>query len=419
MITCCNCRKVRKLNLWHCRSSYYFGCSRKKCASIHISNYIIILIIVNIPEIPRPLVRLHSQQSTNPVAFFLSYPLQYLCPMIRVAINGYGRIGRNVHRQFLDDYADKVQVVAVNASSDAKMRSYLLKYDSLHGVFKHDIKVEGEDFTVDGKLVKVVREREPAKCPWKELKVDLVIESTGVFNTKETVEDHLKAGAKKVIVTAPMKDDTPMFVKGVNDEILTKDMDIISNASCTTNCIAPVIKIMDEIYGIEYLLVSSVHAFTASQVLLDNKSAEGGEELRRARAATLSVIPTKTGAVKACGKIFPHLKGKMDGMAFRVPVPTVSCAYMAFTLKKETTKEDILEKLKKASESKQMKSILSVSDEQCVSIDFQTDPHSSIIDGPSTKVVGGKAAQILSWYDNEWGYAMRVTEMAIRVGSFL
>lgn len=339
--------------------------------------------------------------------------------MIRVAINGYGRIGRNVHRQFVDTYGDQVEVVAVNASSDAKMRAYLLKYDSLHGVFQHEVKVAGDDFTVDGKTVRVIREKDPGKCPWKDLKVDIVIESTGHFTTKETAGAHLKAGARKVIVTAPMKDDTPMFVKGVNEDTLTKEMDLISNASCTTNCIAPVIQVMDQAFGIQYLLVSSVHAFTASQNLLDNKSQEGGDELRKARAATLSMIPTKTGAVKACANIFPHLKGKIDGMAFRVPVPTVSCAYMAFTLKKDTTKEEVNQKLKEAAASPRMKSILSVSDEQCVSIDFQTDLHSSIIDGPSTKVVDGKAVQVLSWYDNEWGYAMRVTEMTLRVGSFL
>ena len=339
--------------------------------------------------------------------------------MIRVAINGYGRIGRNVHRQFLDSYAKEVDVVAVNASSDAAMRSYLLKYDSLHGILKHDVKVTGTDFSVDGKTVKVVREKDPAKCPWKELDVDIVIESTGHFTSKDTAGGHLAAGSKKVIVTAPMKDDTPMFVKGVNDKGLTKEMHIISNASCTTNCIAPVIQLMDNAYGIEYLLVSSVHAFTASQLLLDNKSQEGNEELRRARAATLSVIPTKTGAVKACAKIFPHLKGRIDGMAFRVPVPTVSCAYMAFTLKNPTTKEDIHARIKTASESKEMKGILALSEEQCVSIDFQTDPHSSIVDAPSTKVVSDKAVQLLSWYDNEWGYAMRVTEMTLSVASFL
>jgi len=338
--------------------------------------------------------------------------------MLRVAINGYGRIGRNVHRQFIEHYTDRVEVVAVNASSSAELRAYLLKYDSLHGRIHADIKVEGDGFTVNGKPVRVVKERDPSKCPWKELNVDLVVEATGHFETREEVARHLQAGAKRVIVTAPMKDDTPTFVKGVNDSKITPEMDIISNASCTTNCIAPVIMVMDEAFGIQHLLVSSVHAFTASQNLLDNKPQEDGE-LRRARAATLSVIPTKTGAVKACAKIFPHLQGKLDGMAFRVPVPTVSCAYMAFTLKKDTTVEEIHARLDAAAADPRLKGVLSVSREQCVSIDFQTDPHSSIVDAPSTKVVDGKAVQLLSWYDNEWGYAMRVTEMTLVVGGMM
>lgn len=338
--------------------------------------------------------------------------------MLKVAINGYGRIGRNVHRQFLQNYRDRVQVVGVNASSTAEMRAYLLKYDSLHGRMNADIKVEGDDFSVNGTMVNVVRERDPAKCPWQDLGVDIVVEATGHFETQEEVAGHLHAGAKRVIVTAPMKDDTPTFVKGVNDDKLTKDMQIVSNASCTTNCIAPPMQVIDDAFGIEHLLVSSVHAFTASQNLLDNKPQEDGE-LRRSRAATLSMIPTKTGAVKACAKIFPHLKGKIDGMAFRVPVPTVSCAYMAFMLKKVTTDEEVLQTLRKAAASPGFKGILSVSEEQCVSIDFQTDPHSSIIDAPSTKVVDGKALQLLSWYDNEWGYAMRVTEMTVTMGEQL
>ncbi len=339
--------------------------------------------------------------------------------MLKVAINGYGRIGRNVHRQFVERFGKDVEVVGVNASSDAETRAYLLKYDSLHGRFDADVVVDGDHFNVNGKRVTVVKERDPAKCPWKDLGVDIVVESTGAFDLREEVEGHIRGGAKKVIVTAPMKDDVPTFVKGVNDDTMTKDMHIISNASCTTNCIAPVIKIMDETYGIEHLLVGSVHAFTASQNLLDNKPQESGE-LRRSRAATMSVIPTKTGAVKACAAIFPHLKGKIDGMAFRVPVPTVSCAYMAFSLKKAAKDEkEVHAALEAAAKMANMKDVLGVSYEQCVSIDFQTDPRSSIVDAPSTKVVDGTALQLLSWYDNEWGYAMRVTEMTQQLASFL
>ncbi|MBI3336484.1 type I glyceraldehyde-3-phosphate dehydrogenase [Candidatus Peregrinibacteria bacterium] len=337
--------------------------------------------------------------------------------MVRIAINGYGRIGRNVHRQFLERFPD-AQVVAVNASSSAEMRAYLLKYDSLHGKMNASIDtLDDRHFSINEQSVLVVKERDPAKCPWKEEHVDIVIESTGNFCTAESAGHHLTAGAKKVLVTAPMKDETPTFVRGVNDHKLTKDMPIISNASCTTNCIAPLIQVIDREYGIEYLLVSSVHAFTASQNLLDNKGSE--KDFRRARAATLSVIPTRTGAVKACAKIFPHLEGKIDGMAFRVPVPTVSCAYMAFTIKKKAQAEDINQKLKNAAASGPLHAVLSVCDEHCVSIDFQTDPHSSIVDAPYTKVVGNHAVQILSWYDNEWGYAMRVTEMAMKLAALL
>ena len=337
--------------------------------------------------------------------------------MVRVAVNGFGRIGRNVHRQFLSRFSKDIEVVGINASSDADMRAYLLKYDSLHGKCDADIEVVDDDnIAVNGKKVRVVKEREPGKCPWKELEVDIVVESTGHFTKAETAQGHLDAGAKKVIVTSPMKDDTPMFVIGVNDDTLTADMDIVSNASCTTNCIAPVIKVMHESLGIEHLLVNSVHAFTVSQNLLDNKG-EGGD-LRRARAATLSMIPTNTGAVKACASIFPDLKGKIDGMAFRVPVPTVSCAYMAFTLKKDTTEDDVLGHLRSAADNT-MKDVLAVSDDELVSIDFQTDPHSSIVDSAFTKVINGRSVQLLSWYDNEWGYAMRVTEMVKKISSFL
>lgn len=350
------------------------------------------------------------------VASSYSFPI-IGAPMKRIAINGYGRIGRNVHRQLLEHYADSVEVVGVNASSTSEMRAYLLKYDSLHGKFSGEVEVKDDNtMVVNGKDVRVVKEKDPAKCPWKELKVDVVIESTGHFTTSKKAQGHIDAGARRVIVTAPMKDDTPTFVLGINDEGLTRDMPIISNASCTTNCIAPVIKVMHEKFGVANLLVNSVHAFTASQNLLDNKGE--GTDLRKARAATLSIIPTKTGAVKACAKIFPDLNGKIDGMAFRVPVPTVSCAYMAFVLEKDATVDEINAALKGAA-AKELKAILSVCDEQCVSIDFQTDPHSSIIDSEFTKVVDGNTVQLLSWYDNEWGYAMRVTELLQKVIAFM
>lgn len=337
--------------------------------------------------------------------------------MKRIAINGYGRIGRNVHRQLLEHYSDTVEVVGINASSTAEMRAYLLQFDSLHGRFSGTVTVKDDDtIVVNGKDVRIVKERDPAACPWKELNVDVVIESTGHFASSEKSQGHIDAGASRVIITAPVKDETPSFVLGVNDEDLTGDMHIISNASCTTNCIAPVIKVIHEKFGVESLLVNSVHAFTASQNLLDNKGE--GTDLRKARAATLSMIPTNTGAVIACAKIFPELKGKIDGMSFRVPVPTVSCAYMAFTLKNKTTAQEVNEALKQAAVT-QMPTALTVSEEECVSIDFQTDPHSSIVDACFTKVVDDHTVQVLSWYDNEWGYAMRVTELLQKVISFM
>ncbi len=337
--------------------------------------------------------------------------------MKRIAINGYGRIGRNVHRQLIERFSDTCEVVAVNASSTAEMRAYLLKYDSLHGKFSGTVEEKDEHtMVVNGKDVRIVKEKEPGKCPWKELNVDFVIESTGHFTTKEKAQAHIDAGASRVIVTAPMKDDTPTFVLGVNDELLTADMHIVSNASCTTNCIAPVVKVIHENFEVKNLLVSSVHAFTASQNLLDNKGE--GNDLRRARAATMSIIPTKTGAVKAIAKIFPELEGKIDGMAFRVPVPTVSCAYMAFVLEKDSTADEINNALKTTS-TNGLGDALAVCDEQCVSIDFQTDPHSSIVDATFTKVVDGNTVQVLSWYDNEWGYAMRVTELLQKMISFM
>lgn len=312
-----------------------------------------------------------------------------------------------------------VEVVGINASSTAQMRAYLLKYDSLHGRFQGDIDVLNEEYIrVNGKDVRIVKEKDPAACPWKDLGVDIVVESTGHFVTTESASHHLDAGAERVIVTAPMKDDTPTFVKGVNDHQMSGDQTIISNASCTTNCIAPVIKVVQESFGVEHLLVNSVHAFTATQNLLDNKSREGND-LRKARAATLSCIPTKTGAVKACAKIFPELEGKIDGMAFRVPVPTVSCAYMAFTLSRDTNRDEVVAKLEEAAASETLREILSVSTDQLVSIDYQTDPHSSIVDETFTKVIDGNALQLLSWYDNEWGYAMRVTEMVLKMGSLM
>ncbi len=336
--------------------------------------------------------------------------------MLRIAINGYGRIGRVVHRQLIERFRGEVAVVAINATSTAAMRRYLLKYDSLHGRFASSVEVDGDDLLVEGAPVRVVKERDPAHCPWKELQVDLVIEATGKFRTKEKAQGHLDAGARAVLVTAPAKDDMTMVVRGVNDAALEGALPIVSAASCTTNCIAPVIKVLDEHLGIQRGLMCTTHAYTASQNLLDNAS--GSSKLRIARAAALNIIPSTTGAAKAIGRIFPHLAGKMDGMALRVPVPDVSAAYLALEVKAETSIDQINGLLRDAAKG-ELQGILGVEEGLLVSADYVSDPHSSTVDLESTNVVGGTLVQVLSWYDNEWGYAMRVTELARKVGELM
>jgi glyceraldehyde 3-phosphate dehydrogenase len=336
--------------------------------------------------------------------------------MIRIAINGYGRIGRVVHRQLVQRFSQEATVVAINASSDADMRAYLLKYDSLHGRFEADVQVDGADLRVNGNPVRVVREKDPAKCPWKDLKVDVVIEATGKFRDREKCMLHLAAGAKAVLITAPPKDDVPMIVLGVNDHILKDALPIVSAASCTTNCIAPVIKVIDASIGISSGLVCTTHAYTSSQNLLDNST--DSSKLRIARAANLNIIPSTTGAVKSCGKIFPHLKGKMDGMALRIPVPDVSAAYLALNVKKSTTIDQVNDALKKAAEG-ELRGILAVEEGKLVSSDYMSDSHSSTVDLESTAVIDDTLVQVLAWYDNEWGYAMRVTEMVVKMGGVM
>jgi len=300
----------------------------------------------------------------------------------------------------------------VNASSDAAMRAYLLKYDSLHGRFDGEVKVVGDDLVVNGKEVTVLRIPKPGDCPWNELKVDVVVESSGHFRSRENVEPHLRAGAQCCILTAPPKDDIPIIVPGVNDDTLKKAGPIVSAASCTTNCVAPILKILDEGLGVRRGLVCTTHAYTTSQNLLDNKS--DSSKIRIARAAALSIVPSTTGAVKACVSLFPHLAGKIDGMALRVPVPTVSAAYLALQVKRKTTVREVNALFHRASKTT-LKGILGFEEELLVSRDFTTDPRSSIVDADSTAVIDDTLVQILAWYDNEWGYAMRVTELVVKV----
>lgn len=325
--------------------------------------------------------------------------------MLRVAINGYGRIGRNVHRQLLGN--PNIKIVAINSRSEAEMRAHLLKYDSLHGKIENKIEVKNGNIFVDDSEIKVLSIKNITDLPWKELEVDVVMEATGKAKTYEIAEKHLQAGAKKVLVTAPMKDDTPTFVFGINADKLNKDLKVISNASCTTNCIAPVLNIIDQKYGIENVFVSSIHSFTHSQNLLDNT----GRDLRRTRSAVQSVIPTTTGSIKATSQLLPNLKGKIDGLAYRVPIATSSVCDVTLTLNNETTAEELNQFIRTKSQEEKLNKIVDVCDEPLVSIDFKTNTHSSILDSISTKVLQGKHAQLLLWYDNEWGYAARLVDM--------
>ncbi len=322
----------------------------------------------------------------------------------KVAINGFGRIGRNVFRAGYKE----LDIVAVNDITDAATLAHLLKYDSIYRKFDGEVKVEGNEIIVDGKRIKVFAEKDPSNLPWKDLGVDVVIESTGKFRTYEAAESHLKAGAKKVIITAPAKGgNVPTFVMGVNENTYDpKNHNIISNASCTTNCLAPVVKVIHQNFTIKNGLMTTVHAYTADQRLQDAPHSD----LRRARAAAISLVPTTTGAAKAVGLVMPELKGKLDGRALRIPTIDVSLVDLFVNVEKSTTPEEVNEVLKKAAQT-DLKGILDVCDEELVSIDFVGNPFSSIVDAKSTKVMEGTLVEILSWYDNEWGYSKRVVDL--------
>ena len=326
---------------------------------------------------------------------------------IKIAINGYGRIGRGLHRKILD--TDDIELVAINSGSAADSHAYLLKYDSLYGKCNADIKVDGNDLVVNGKKTAVYQIRDPKDINWKKHNVDIVVESTGKFTEMQDVKKHLDAGAKKVLVTAPCKDpNIPNIVMGVNDEDVDLDKyKVVSNASCTTNCLAPVMKVLNKEFKVERSFVNTVHAFTYTQNLLDNSNPE---DFRRARATTESIIPTTTGAMKALGLVIPELEGKVDGMAFRVPVPTVSCIYVVAKLEKEVSAKD-LNKMFKKYEEHELSGILGTSDEPLVSVDFRGDSRSAIVDLMSTKVLPGGYVQVVAWYDNEWGYICRVLDL--------
>ncbi|BAT71697.1 glyceraldehyde 3-phosphate dehydrogenase [Thermosulfidibacter takaii ABI70S6] len=328
---------------------------------------------------------------------------------IRVAINGFGRIGRNFFRAAFGD--DKVDIVAINDITDASTLAHLLKYDSVHGKYDKEVKAEGDYLVVDGKKIKVSAEKDPANLPWKDLGIDVVIESTGLFRDREKASKHLEAGAKWVIISAPAKNPDITVVIGVNHEKLDPEKHkIISNASCTTNCLAPVAKVLHEKFGIVRGFMTTVHAYTNDQRILDLAH----KDLRRARAAAVSIIPTTTGAAVAVGEVLPELKGRLDGMAMRVPTANVSVVDFVAVVEKETSVEEVNAALKEAAEG-ELKGILGYCEEPLVSIDFNGDSRSSIVDALSTKVIGN-LVKVVSWYDNEWGYSCRLRDLVKFIG---
>jgi glyceraldehyde 3-phosphate dehydrogenase len=328
---------------------------------------------------------------------------------VKVAINGYGRIGRNIMRALYEaDRTDEISIVAINDLGDANTNAHLTQYDTAHGTFPGTVTVDGGDLLVNGDRVKVFAERDPSKLPWAELGVDVVMECTGFFRSRETAGAHLAAGAKKVIISAPGKDVDNTIVYGVNHDSLKASDDIISNASCTTNCLAPLAKVLLESVGIEHGLMTTIHAYTNDQVLTDVYHSD----LRRARSATMSQIPTSTGAAAAVGLVLPELNGKLDGFSMRVPTINVSVVDLTFTASRATTVEEVNAAMKAASEGS-MKGVLAYNEAPLVSIDFNHNPHSSIFDASLTKVMEGNLVKVLSWYDNEWGFSNRMLDTAI------
>jgi len=332
---------------------------------------------------------------------------------MNVAINGFGRIGRATFKAFLLKKDKKINVVAINDLTDTQTLAHLLKYDSCYGEFEMEVKATKDSLVVDGKKYRVFAEKDPSVLPWKNLKVDVVIESTGIFLTQEKAGLHLKAGAKKVILSAPGKDDSvKTFVMGVNEEKMKKTDHIISNASCTTNCLAPVTECFRKEFGIKKAIMTTIHSYTADQNLVDGPH----KDLRRARAAAVNMIPTTTGAAKSVTATIPSLKDKFDGLAVRVPTPVASLCDVTFLAGKKVTEEQVNNCFKKASRLARFKGILEVTDEPLVSSDFIGNPASTIVDLGLTKVVDGDLVKVVAWYDNEWGYSNRLVDMVIFMG---
>lgn len=336
---------------------------------------------------------------------------------VKIGINGYGRIGRNVLRAIYEsNRRSEIEVVGINDLGDAQTNAYLTRYDSAHGPFPGTVEVEGDHMIVNGDKIRVLSERDPAKLPWGELGAEIIVESTGIFATKEKASAHLRAGAKKVVISAPAGNNVDAtIVYGVNHETLNKDDVVISNASCTTNCLAPLVKPLHESIGVEHGLMTTIHSYTNDQVLTDVYHSD----LRRARSATQSMIPTKTGAAAAVGLVLPELAGKLDGYAVRVPTINVSMVDLVFQASRETTVEEINSVLKAAASDGPLKGVLAYSDGPLVSIDFNHDPASSTYDATLTKVMQGTMVKVCSWYDNEWGFSNRMLDTSLalsRVG---
>ena len=331
--------------------------------------------------------------------------------MVKVAINGFGRIGRNALKILLD--RRDVQVVAINDITDAKTLAHLLKHDSSYGTYDKKVTFTDKSLIINTREIPVFAEKDPANLPWKKLGVDVVIESTGFFTKPEDAKAHLTAGAKKVVISAPAKGEgAKTVVIGVNEEIVTAEDKILSNASCTTNCIAPVMKVLEDEFGIDKAMMTTVHSYTGSQRILDAPA----KDLREARSAAENIVPTTTGAAKATGLTIPSIQGKFNGLSVRVPTPVVSLSDITAILKRDTTKEELVSLFKKAAKEPYYEGIIGVTEEELVSSDFIGDPHSCIVDLPLIDVIGGNMVKVVAWYDNEWGYSNRLVELAVDFG---
>ena len=333
---------------------------------------------------------------------------------VRVAINGFGRIGRNILRAIVESGRTDVEVVSINDLGPIETNAHLLRFDSVHGRFPSEVTVDGDDIVVNGRKIRVTAIRNPGELPHRELKVDIALECTGFFTSKDKAKAHLDAGAKRVIVSAPAEGADLTVVYGVNHDQLTRDHVVISNASCTTNCLAPVAKVLNDAIGIEKGFMTTIHSYTNDQPSLDQMH----KDLYRARAAALSMIPTSTGAAKAVGLVLPELNGKLDGVSIRVPTPNVSVIDFKFVAKRATSKEEVNDAVRRAAEQ-QLKGVLGYTEVPNVSIDFNHDPHSSVFHMDQTKVMDGTLVRVMSWYDNEWGFSNRMADTAVAMGKLI